>query len=204
MKSPFPAILPALCLVLPLHLNAEDAAKTKTLDTFQALDPRTTYVSEAKVRRVPAPEVPHKHALEITADYAKSGGYYFFRKNLPPGGIDSKKYKGVRFLLKSPTETILHFCLQGKSDPDGRPFDYRVINVKGGPEWKPYYCEFSSFRFFGHKSFKNGQQLVFPAADLTDKDLDRVLYVTFGLHETERGNSTISNVQLADLELVAR
>lgn len=204
MKKLIPAILPALFLLAPMQGRADDAVKTKVIDTFQTLDPKSTQISEIKVRTVPAPEVPHKRALEITADYAKSGAYYYIRKVLPAGAIDLKKYSGVRFWLKSSTETTLHLCLQGKADGDGRPFDYRVVKVTGGKEWKSCYYDFSNFRFYGFRIMKNGQPVVFPSVDLTPSDLDRVLYITFAMHEAERGNSVISNVQVAGLELVAK
>ncbi len=201
-------ILRSLTLVTCLvssHLMAADGPKTKVLDAFNTIDPKTLKADEMKIKVVSTPDPIHHKALEMVVDFAKPGAWPKLIKSFPAGTINPKKYSGIRFFAKSDTATKIHFGVIGPAEKDGKPMDYRVYNVVGKDTWTEFSLPFNTFKFPGYKAWKNGQQMVIPpGATLPEESLSLATGVVFSFRVEDRGNSTVANFMVDGLELIER
>lgn len=195
----------ALPFVLALSQVQAADSKNKVIDAFAQIDPKTIDLAELKAKIISTPDPAHKSAMEITVDFAKPGVYPRVLKKVTPGTIDPKKFSGIRLSFKSDTETTFTVSLRtGEQNPDGRKPMY-AVKLEGTPQWQDVVLPFSSFKSVTQKTFKDGQQVVFPGGQtILPEEWSSLKHIVFSFDVGRRGNADTAVVLIDNLELVSQ
>lgn len=194
----------SLLFCLSTHwLHAAEDRKFKTLEEFHSIDPKSVQLKELKGKVVPTTDPLHAKVLELNIDFAKPGTYPSVSKLFKAGLIDPKKYSGIRFFVRSNTDTGFAVGISADSfAKDGRPRRY-ISYQAGKSEWKEVIIPFSSFKSQEFRTFKDGVQKVFKGAEpILEDDYKTFSSIYFIFAIERRGTASESQIQFDGLSLI--
>jgi hypothetical protein len=196
------ALLP---LLLAPGLASAEPGKPKVLDSFQSIDAKTLELYEVKAKIVNTKDPKHPKGLEVIADFAKPNTWPRVFKKFPEGFISTQKYSGVRFSAKSDTSTRINLDLRGsKALPDGRVPGY-MVEAQLSPEWKEFTFNFSDFKSWEQKVYKDGKQTIFKGGEpIQGADYELFNRCGFTFDVTKRGTGTSAQIVVDDLVLLTK
>ena len=194
-----------MCLVASQTAFAE-APKSKMLDKFDHIDPKTLLGREVKMKVITTPDAEHHKALEVVADFAKANAWSCLQKKFAAGTISLKKYSGVRFWAKSNSETSMTIFLGGDKarSPEKRDA-FGNGQVKATDTWTQYSFPFDQMKRHGDKFWKDGKQVILEGGDPMDEvDAGNFTRIEFYFPINGRGTAVSSHMVIDGLELMEK
>ncbi|MEI6713941.1 MAG: hypothetical protein WCO60_09325 [Verrucomicrobiota bacterium] len=198
-------LLPVFTCLCAVELSAAEAGKGKVIDNFNTIDPKSVKIWDLKAKSASTQDPAHRKVLEIAVDFAKPGTWPTVAKLLPPGGIDTKKYSGIRLSYKSDTETgmVVNICTGGSTLPDGRWPGYGTPRLIGKPEWQTVDLPFSAFKDWANKAWVNGEQKIYAGGQpIRPEDYGQFKELRFTFDINFRGTASTGIFLIDGLELI--
>lgn len=211
MKPHYHSIVSALVLCsVTSHAFGADAAKDKTIDAFTVLDAKSTKANSVVAKIVATQDPVHRKALSISIDFAVPGTMPNFQKTFPAGLIDYNKYSGIRFFAKTDVETKFSVWLSADGKPgdtrhaDGSPVTF-ATGCSPASTWSEVILPFEKFGSIPLKEWKNGEQKIYPAGlPIPPDDYAKLNRLMFAFSINQRGTSTVGQVMIKDVALIAK